>query len=257
MPFASGLQQSLHACHDEVASEFERGASLEEVLDRYLLAVEEMAETELLTSILLLSPDGKRLSHGSAPNLPSSYREIIDGSEVGPAAGSCGTAAYLGRPVHVADIATDPLWDDYRHLALPHGLRSCWSTPIRDTAGKVIGTFAIYHRSATLPTHEELAAIDFITAHVADAIMSARGQSAAASRRGAPYLRLVRNDDQPSDAPESPFDSLLAKAVKLEMLADQLLREAGSEPGECGVSLEALAIDSRELADVIRRILKA
>src|SRR4030095_13694974 len=132
MPFARGLRQSLEIRCRQVPSELTSGESLEQVLDRHLLAVEQMGHGDLLTSILLLSPDGTRLSHGAAPNLPRTYREAIDGSEIGPRAGSCGTAAFLGKPVYVTDIATDPLWADYRHHALPHGLRSCWSTPIRD-----------------------------------------------------------------------------------------------------------------------------
>jgi GAF domain-containing protein len=222
---------------------------------RYLLAIEEMAETELLTSILLLSADGTRLSHGSAPNLPKQYRDAIDGSEIGPAAGSCGTAAYLGRPVHVADIASDPLWDDYRHLALPHGLRSCWSTPIRDFGGGIIGTFAIYHRTPGIPTDDELAAIDLITGHVARAILSARDHPAKA-RRATPHLRVVRDDDPAEVGSDISFDSLLAKAVKLENLAAELQRESDRESDESRVSLEALAKDSRHLAAVIRRILE-
>lgn len=253
MPFAAGLQESLHARHDELASEFERGDSLEDILDRHLLAVEAMAETELVTSILLLSADGKRLTHGAAPNLPQSYREAIDGSLIGPAAGSCGTAAYLGRPIHVADIAVDPLWDDYRHHALPHGLRSCWSTPIRDTAGQVIGTFAVYHRSPGKPIKEELDAIDMITDHVARAIMCARDQAVP---RPVPRLRLVRDDDPAPDFAQSSFDSLIAKAVKLEAMAAQLQLQADAESEESRRSLEALAADSRKLADVIRRILE-
>ena len=253
MPFAAGLQESLHARHDELASEFERGDSLEDILDRHLLAVEAMAETELVTSILLLSADGKRLTHGAAPNLPQSYREAIDGSLIGPAAGSCGTAAYLGRPIHVADIAVDPLWDDYRHHALPHGLRSCWSTPIRDTAGQVIGTFAVYHRSPGTPIKEELDAIDMITDHVARAIMCARDQAVP---RPVPRLRLVRDDDPAPDFAQSSFDSLIAKAVKLEAMASQLQLQADAESEESRRSLEALAADSRKLADVIRRILE-
>ena len=254
MPFAAGLQQSLHARHDEVASEFERGDSLEEILDRYLLAVEEMAESALLTSILLLSSDGTRLSHGAAPNLPRSYRKAIDGCAIGPRSGSCGTAAYLGRPVHVADIATDPLWEDYRHLALACGLRSCWSTPIRDTSGKIIGTFAIYHRSAGRPTDEELAAIGLITDHVARAITSA-GDQARTRLGGTPRLRIVGTEDPPGSLYDKSLESLLLKAIRLEALADELLRQAASESNECRVSLEALAIDSRQLADLIRRSL--
>jgi GAF domain-containing protein len=255
MPFAAGLRQSLHARHGEVASEFERGDSLEDILDRHLLAVEAMAESELLTSILLLSSDGTRLSHGAAPNLPRSYREAIDGAKIGPRAGSCGTAAFLGRPIHVADIATDPLWDDYRHYALEHGLRSCWSTPIRGTAGEVIGTFAIYHRTATSPTSEELEAIDLIAEHVARALMSARARATGTPR--APHIRLVGDGDPAPNARDCSFDTLLAKAVKLELLACELERQAGSQLEETGASLQKLAVDSRRLADVIRRILEA
>ena len=148
MPFAAGLRESLQVRGTQVPDEFTRGDTLEHVLNRHLLTVERMSDRELLTSILLVSCDGT-LSHGAAPKLPRAYREAIDGTKIGPCAGSCGTAAYFGRPVYVADIASDPLWDDYRHHALPHGLRSCWSTPIRDSNGSLIGTFAIYRRTAS------------------------------------------------------------------------------------------------------------
>jgi hypothetical protein len=57
----------------------------------------------------------------------------------------------------VTDIATDPLWADYRDIALPHGLRACWSTPIFDEGHEVLGTFAIYHLATGAPTAEEIA----------------------------------------------------------------------------------------------------
>jgi len=174
MPFAAALRESLEIRGSLLPVEFTRGDSLEHVLDRHLLAVEQNFDGELVTSILLLSDDGKRLSHGAGPHLPMSYREAIDGSEIGPCAGSCGTAAYLGRPVYVTDIATDPLWADYRHLALPHGFRSCWSTPIRDEAGSVIGTFATYHRTPGGPSSDEIEAIALITDRVAQAIAWSR-----------------------------------------------------------------------------------
>jgi len=43
-----------------------------------------------------------------------------DHIEIGPYAGSCGAAAYLGQPVYSPDIATDPVWGTYRDLALRH-----------------------------------------------------------------------------------------------------------------------------------------
>src|SRR5256884_6466445 len=90
-----------------------------------------------LSSILLVDPSANRLRHGAAPSLPGPYNEAIDGVAIGPFAGSCGTAAYRAEPVIVSDINTDPLWADYRDVALAHGLRACWSTPILSSAGKV------------------------------------------------------------------------------------------------------------------------
>ena len=229
MPFAVGLRQSLYVRERQLASEFTRGDTLENVLDRHLLTVEEMAEGELVTSILLLSPDGRRLSHGAAPSLPRTYRNAIDGLEIGPTAGSCGTAAYLGRPIYVADIATDPLWVDYRHLALEHGLRSCWSTPIRDTGGSVIGTFAIYHKTVGGPTSDELEAIDMITDHVAQAIMKARG--GWAQPREAPRLRLV-TDNPAADTPRDPLIGLMTKIARLETIVEELESQAIDEDSE-------------------------
>src|SRR5436190_24293849 len=94
MSFAAGLRHALQLRQGDVVAELERGDSLEDVLNKHLLTVEQMSDREILTSILLLSPDGKHLTHGAAPSLPKPYREAIDGAVIGPAAGSCGTAAY-------------------------------------------------------------------------------------------------------------------------------------------------------------------
>jgi PAS domain S-box-containing protein len=128
-----------------------RGDSRALILDAICRLVEELASGSL-TSILLVDPSANRLRHGAAPSLPSSYTEAVDGVVIGPSAGSCGTAAYRAEPVIVSDITTDPLWADYRDVALAHGLRACWSTPILSSAGKVLGTFAIYYREPRSPT---------------------------------------------------------------------------------------------------------
>lgn len=172
MAFALQLQETIQHRETQVRSEFERGDALGLILSRYLLAVEAEADSFILTSILLV--DGHRLRHGAAPSLPPAYCEAIDGLEYGPVAGSCGTAAYFGRPVHVTDIATDPFWADYRHLALEHGLRACWSTPIFDDDRIVIGTFAIYHLTPRGPTADEIKAIQTITDSVARTIIWSR-----------------------------------------------------------------------------------
>ena len=130
-------------------------ASLAEVLNELMLGLEGQAPGALC-SILLLDADGLHLRHGAAPSLPDAYNRLIDGVAIG----SCGTATYANRQVIVPDIATDPLWANFRDLALAHGLRSCWSTPIFSSAGKFLGTLAIYYREPRSPTPVELELIN-------------------------------------------------------------------------------------------------
>ena len=139
-----------------------KGDTLSTILDALCRLVEELAPA-CLSSILLLDSDGNRLRHGAAPSLPKSYTDAIDGASIGPNAGSCGTAAYRNAPVIVADIAEDPLWAEYRHLALPHGLRACWSTPVRASNGRILATFAVYAREPRTPTPEQQDVIEQIT----------------------------------------------------------------------------------------------
>jgi PAS domain S-box-containing protein len=139
-----------------------KGDSRELILDGACLLVEELASGSLC-SILLFDPGANRLRHGAAPSLPKIYTETIDGIVIGPSVGSCGTAAYRAETVIVSDISSDPLWADFRDLALAHGLRACWSTPILSSAGRVLGTFATYHREPHRPSSPELNAIERIT----------------------------------------------------------------------------------------------
>jgi GAF domain-containing protein len=136
---------------------------LEQTLGELISIVESTSRTGVLGSILLLDQDGKHLRHGAAPSLPNGYSAAIDGAEIGPCAGSCGTAAFTTEPVFVSDIANDPLWADFKDLAEAHGLRACWSIPIMTAGRKVLGTFAMYHREPREPTVRDLALVDLVT----------------------------------------------------------------------------------------------
>ena len=129
-------------------------APLSEILERLVLLIEAQAP-DMLCSVLLLSEDGEHVRHGAAPSLPPEYVKAVDGSPIGPRHGSCGTAMYRGEPVIVTDIASDPLWEEYKDLAISNGLRACWSTPILSGRGKVLGSFAMYYREPRTPTGEE------------------------------------------------------------------------------------------------------
>jgi len=134
----------LRESEQRVLERIAAGSALPDILDAICRLVEDHAQPAI-ASILLVDADGERLRHGAAPHLPQAYVEAIDGSRIGERAGSCGTAVWRKAPVHVTDIATDPLWAEYKTFALPHGLRACWSTPIFSRDGRVLGTFALYY----------------------------------------------------------------------------------------------------------------
>jgi len=136
-----------------------RGASLKEVLDALTGAIERMAPNCFCT-ILLLDEDGHRLRKGSGGGLPAEYMQAIDGLEIGPQIGACGTAAYTNETTIVEDIAKDARFAPVKDFVISFGLRACWSVPIRDSNKKVLGTFAMYHQRPARPRERELRVVE-------------------------------------------------------------------------------------------------
>lgn len=136
-----------------------RGGELTSILSKLVLGYEELFP-DTVGSILLLDETGKYLTHGAAPNLPKAYCDLINGLEIGPQAGSCGTAAYTKKVIMVSDIEQDPLWQNYKSFVAPYGLKSCWSMPILGITGKVLGTFAFYSHNIRSANDIELASIE-------------------------------------------------------------------------------------------------
>lgn len=154
-----GSAEQLFRLQNDLLEALAGDCELPELLTQLAVGVESLAPG-LLCSVLLLDTAG-HLHVGAAPSLPAEFSNAVEGVPIGPKVGSCGTAAYFNRPVEVVDIATDPLWDDYRFLALPLGLAACWSTPINSRTGRVLGTFAVYYHKPRAPSdyHRQLVAI--------------------------------------------------------------------------------------------------
>jgi len=140
------------------------GCTLSEILDALCRLIEEIASGSLC-GIVLVDPISNRLKHGAAPSLPLSYNESIHGRPVNLYSGPCAMAACLKEQVIAADVASDTRWDTYewRALAMAHGLKACWSTPILSSDETVLGTFAIYSREPGSPTAQHQHLIGQIT----------------------------------------------------------------------------------------------
>jgi PAS domain S-box-containing protein len=163
-------QLSLVQEENDALAQIASDVSLPQILGKLTQTIERYCEGRTVASVMLLDPVGGRLCIGAAPRLPQAFSAAIDGKEIGPAAGSCGTAAYRKLPVYVTDIETDPLWAVYRDAALQHGLVSCWSVPIMSRDDTVLGTFAVYHREKREPNEEDKQIVALLTRIAALAI---------------------------------------------------------------------------------------
>jgi formate hydrogenlyase transcriptional activator len=163
------------------------GSELSEVLAIIAELVESQGDGTLCT-IWLPEPDGKRLRCAAAPSLPG-FAANVGPTAVGPQGASCGTAVYRREPVYVADILHDSLWDDYRHLFQPYGIRAVWSRPLLTREGKVLGTFAILYREVRNPGAVDLRLIESAS-HIAG-IAIERHLHEEALRRERDRLRLL------------------------------------------------------------------
>lgn len=151
--------QQLLAWEKSALESINSSAPLATVLNGLMLGLEQQLPGSRC-SVLLLDADGIHLRTGAAPSLPEAYNRAVDGVAIGPTIGSCGTAAFLKQQIIVADIASDPLWADYREVVAHYDLHACWSTPILCSQGNVLGTFANYYREPRHPVPEELELIE-------------------------------------------------------------------------------------------------
>jgi diguanylate cyclase (GGDEF)-like protein/PAS domain S-box-containing protein len=159
------LSRSVEQFRSHILELLAGNPSLPAILEALVRGVEQL-HPEMLCSVLLLDAEGQHLGRAMAPSLPAFYNAALEGVQIGPEVGSCGTAAYSGKLVLVEDIQNHPLWAKYKALAASAGLAACWSHPILSSTGQVLGTFAIYHRQVHRPLPSDLLLIEQ-TAHLA------------------------------------------------------------------------------------------
>ena len=222
----SHLPSRLSACvRDAELSVLEAlggGDSVGEALEKLIEHMESHMDGAL-GSVCLLDGSGTRIGLGAAPSLPEA-QALLTNLKVGPNQGSCGTAAFTGELTVVEDIATDPLWDAHRDVALGAGLRACWSCPILEGPGRVLGTFAFYYRTPRAPSADDLAVVEAASAIARVAIQLSRTRetltllSTAISRLN--DMVLIADAGDPSDGPRTVFINEAFERVTGFTLAD-------------------------------------
>jgi GAF domain-containing protein len=251
---AEKKDEAFRAGQNRILERLAASAPLKEILERLVLLIEAQSP-DMLCSVLLLSEDGDHIRHGAAPSLPKEYVEAIDGAPIGPKNGSCGTAMYRGEPVVVTDILTDPLWEDYKDLALAGGLRACWSTPILSGRGKVLGSFAMYYREPRTPTGDEAGLTEVATRiaglaieHNAAKEILARTQAELAQATYA--AQKGRAVASVADDIKQQLEAIVENAKKCL----ELLDEDKPEIASFRAPLTTIASQGQQALDVIARI---
>ena len=251
---AEKKQEEFRRGQSKILQRLAANAPLSEILERLVLLIEAQSPG-MLCSVLLLSDDGEHVRHGAAPSLPEEYVAAIDGGQIGPKHGSCGTAMYRGEPVVVTDISTDPLWEDYRELAVGLGLRACWSTPILSGRGKVLGSFAMYYGEPRTPTGDEADLTDVATRiaglaiehHAAKEILARTQAQLAQASYAADKGKAVLSS---SEAISEQLDAIVSAAKQCLALLDEDKPDIANFRGP----LTTIVAHGRQAQDVIARI---
>jgi PAS domain S-box-containing protein len=179
---------SLYAAHQRVLEAMAIRLPISQVLTRLVQSIED-AIPGSFGSVVLLDDSGTRMQVGAAPALPEAFKRGLHNVEIGPRVGTCGTALFRRERVIVEDIESDPLWDNYRHLARPYGLRACWCTPIISSDGNALGSFAVYYKSVRAPSPTEMSLVDDVVDLACVAIGQERAESSL--RRSEAHYRAV------------------------------------------------------------------
>ena len=181
--------EALLAAEKQTLEMIANGACLPDILEKLCETIDAQS-SDVKSAVMLMDPDGMHLRPAAGPRFPKEWLEAITPVKIGPCVGSCGSAAFLKQRVIVSDIATDPLWADYRELTLRYGFRAAWSQPLLSKNQQVLGTFGMYYPEVRIPSETDLRLIEG-AGHIA--VIAIEGERSQEALRSA--FEEIRNSE--------------------------------------------------------------
>src|SRR5216684_2254457 len=181
--------ETLLAAEKQTLEMIANGTCLPDILEKLCETIDAQS-SDVKSAVMLMDPDGMHLRPAAGPRFPKEWLEAITPVKIGPCVGSCGSAAFLKQRVIVSDIATDPLWADYRELTLRYGFRAAWSQPLLSKNQHVLGTFGMYYPEARIPSETDLRLIEG-AGHIA--VIAIEGERSQEALRSA--FEEIRNSE--------------------------------------------------------------
>jgi formate hydrogenlyase transcriptional activator len=181
--------EALLAAEKQTLEMIANGARLPDILEKLCETIDAQS-SDVKSAVMLMDLDGRHLRPAAGPRFPKEWLEAITPAKIGPCVGSCGSAAFLKQRVIVSDIATDPLWADYRELTLRYGFRAAWSQPLLSKNQHVLGTFGMYYPEVRIPSETDLRLIEG-AGHIA--VIAIEGERSQEALRSA--FEEIRNSE--------------------------------------------------------------
>ena len=248
------LSEALLSSEKHILEMIAGGAPLSAVLNELCSTIDEQSPGSI-SSVLSLDREANVLWPVAGPKVPFEWTRMISPLNISTCAGSCGTAAFRRETVVLSDIATDPLWTGFEHVALGHGLKACWSKPIISTKGLVLGIFAMYYGEVRSPSKRELLLIERASQLAQIAIERDRAQdSLRQAQANLTHATRVATMGELTASIAHEVNQPLTAVVNNANACLSLLPEGAANLGEVRDALMEIIDDADRASAVIARI---
>ncbi|RMH36020.1 MAG: PAS domain S-box protein [Nitrospirae bacterium] len=248
--------RTLQASETAILTLLHTGASLNDVLERICLCVEDQSDGSLC-AILAYARDA--LNVQAAPSLPGPLVEAVRNVAKDVASSPYGDVVLGHVRAMAMNQGKDPRWEPFHEAAARFGLQAWWAIPILSPArGDCLGVVSVFHREARAPQLDETYLLD-LASHLAGLAFERQHDQEALQRshdalKALTARLLTAQDDERRRLSRELHDDLNQRLAVLALTMQAAQQKmAPSDPAyavlhECYEAIANLSEDIRRLA---------